>query len=80
MVWALLNDHTGPHTHVPPNPRFRVMTAGVKGGVKLDQMSVWEVGLGSECGVWSGGRRSGLWTALRPERKTPHYARDVVVI
>jgi len=50
------------------------------GGGKLDQMSVWEVGLGSECGAWSGGLRSGLWTAFRPERKTPHSARDVVVI
>jgi len=38
------------------------------------------MGLGSECGVWSGGLRSGLWTAFRPERRTPHSARDVVVI
>jgi len=50
------------------------------GGGKLDQTSVWETGIGSECGVWSGGLRSGLWTAFRPERKTPHSARDVVVI
>jgi len=61
-----------------------VVKGGVKldhwGGGKLDQMSVWEVGLGSECGVWSGGLRSGLWTAFRPERRTPHSARDVVVI
>jgi hypothetical protein len=60
----------------------------VKGGVKLDhrggaildQMSVWGMGLGSECGVWSRGLRSGLRTGFRPERKTPHSARDVVVI
>jgi len=88
LVWALLKVHTGHLFHVPPIPPFRVITAGVKGGVKLDhwgggkldQMSVWKVGLGSECGVWSGGLRSGLWTAFRPERKTPHSARDVVVI
>jgi hypothetical protein len=50
------------------------------GGEKLDQMSVWEIGIGREGGVWSGGLRSGLWTASRPERKTPPSARDVVVI
>ena len=41
------------------------------GGGKLDQMSVWEMGIGREGGVWSGGLRSGLRTAFRPERKTP---------
>jgi len=46
----------------------------------LDRMSVWGMGLGSECGVWSRGLRSGLRTAFRPERKTPSSARDVVVI
>ena len=50
------------------------------GGVRLDQMSVWKVGLGREGGVWSGGLRSGLWIALRPERKTPPSTRDGVVI
>ncbi len=64
--------------------------ASVKGGVrlghwgggKLDQMSVREMGIGREGGVWSGGLRSGLRTAVRPERKTPPSARDrdVVVI
>ena len=62
--------------------------AGVKGGLKLDhwgggkldQMSVREMGIGREGGVWSGGLRSGLRTAFRPERKTPPSARDVVVI
>ena len=43
-------------------------------------MSVREMGLGSEDGVWSGGLRSGLWTAFRPERKTLSSARDVVVM
>jgi hypothetical protein len=50
------------------------------GGGKLDQMSVWEMGIGREGGVWSGGLRSGLRTAFRPERKTPPSARAVVVI
>jgi len=50
------------------------------GGGKLDQMSVWEMGICREGGVWSGGLRSGLRTAFRPERKTPPSARDVVVI
>lgn len=65
-----------------------VQVLAVKGGVKLDhwgggkldQMSVWEMGIGREGGVWSGGLRSGLQTAFRPERKTPPSARDVVVI
>jgi len=63
-------------------------STGVKGGVKLDhwgggkldQMSVQDMGIGQEGGVWSGGLRSGLRTAFRPERKTPPSARDVVVI
>ena len=50
------------------------------GGGKLDQMSVWETGIGREGGVWSGGLRSGLRTAFRPERRTPHSASDIVVI
>ena len=50
------------------------------GGGKLDQMRVLEMEIGREGGVWSGGLRSGLWTAFRPERKTPPSARDVVVI
>jgi hypothetical protein len=50
------------------------------GGGKLDQMSVWEMGIGREGGVWSGGLGSGLRTAFRPERKTPPSARDVEVI
>lgn len=50
------------------------------GGGKLDQMSVQDMGIGQEGGVWSGGLRSGLRTAFRPERKTPPSARDVVVI
>jgi len=62
--------------------------SGVKGGMKLDrwgggkldQMSVWKGWLSSEGGVWSGGLRSGLRTAVRPERKTPSSARDVVMI
>jgi len=61
---------------------------GVKGGVKLDHcgggkldhMSVWEMGIGREGGVWSGGLRSGLRTVFRPERRTPPSARDIVVI
>jgi len=52
----------------------------VEGGVKLDQMSVSEMAIGREGGVWSGGLRSVLRTAFRPERKTPPSARDVVVI
>jgi hypothetical protein len=47
------------------------------GGGKLDQMSVWGTGLGREGGVWSGGLRSGLWTAFRPERKTPPSLREM---
>ena len=56
------------------------------GGGKLDQMSVWEMGISTEGGVWSGGLRSDLRTAFRPERKTPpsvvrySAARDVAVI
>jgi hypothetical protein len=40
------------------------------------------MGINREGGVWSGGLRSGLRTAVRPERKTPPAARDsdVVVI
>jgi hypothetical protein len=45
------------------------------GGGKLDQMSVWEMGIGREGGGWSGGLRSGVRTAFRPERKTPPSAR-----
>ena len=63
---------------------YSVVKGGVKpdhwGGGKLDQMSVWEMGIGREGGVWSGGLRSGLRTAFRLERKTPPSARDVVVI
>ena len=63
---------------------FLYVKGGVKldhrGGGKLDQMSVWETGIGREGGVWSGGLRSGLWTAVRPERKTPPSTRDGVVI
>ena len=65
-------------------PDARVVKGGEKldhwGGVRLDQMSVWKVGLGREGGVWSGGLRSGLWIAFRPERKTPPSTRDGVVI
>jgi hypothetical protein len=68
--------------------RPKCQTSTVKGGVKLDhwgggkldQMSVREMGICKEGGVWSGGLRSGLRTAFRPERKTPPSARDVVVI
>ncbi len=63
------------------------MKCGVKGGVKLDhrgggkldQVREWEMGIGREGGVWSGGLRSGLRAAFRPERKTPPSTRDVVV-
>ena len=64
--------------------RNPTVKGGVKldhwGGGKLDQMSVLQMGIGREGGVWSGGLRSGLRTAFRPERKTPPSARDVVVI
>jgi len=56
------------------------------GGGKLDQMSVWEMRISTEGGVWSGGLRSDLRTAFRPERKTSpsvvrySAARDVAVI
>jgi hypothetical protein len=49
------------------------------GGGKLDQMSMWEMGISTEGGVWSGGLRSGVRTAFRPERKTPPSARHGVV-
>jgi len=62
----------------------QIVKGGMKldrwGGGKLDQMSVWKGWLSSEGGVWSGGLRSGLRTAVRPERKTPSSARDVVMI
>jgi hypothetical protein len=68
----------------PPQEKAKLVKGGVKldhwGGVKLDQMSVREMGIGREGGVWSGGLRSGLRTAFRPERKTPPSARDVGVI
>ena len=70
------------YTHTSQSEAF--VKGGVKldhwGGVKLDQMSVREMGIGREGGVWSGGLRSGLRTAFRPERKTPPSARDVGVI
>ena len=50
------------------------------GGGKLDQMRSWKMWVSREGGVWSGGLRSGLETAVRPERKTPPSARDVVMI
>jgi hypothetical protein len=76
------------------NRKTRMLGNGVKGGVKLDhwgggkldQMSVWEMGISTEGGVWSGGLRSDLRTAFRPERKTSpsvvrySAARDVAVI
>ena len=62
----------------------RTVKGGVKldhwGGGKLDQMSVWKMWINREGGVWSGGLRSGLRTAFRPERKTPPSAREVGVI
>jgi hypothetical protein len=65
-------------SHIP------IVKGGVKldhwGGGKLDQMSVREMGIGREGGVWSGGLRSGLRNAFRPERKKPPSARDVAVI
>ena len=80
-----------------PSPARRIPISGrstVKGGVKLDhwgggkldQMSVWEMRISTEGGVWSGGLRSDLRTAFRPERKTSpsvvrySAARDVAVI
>jgi hypothetical protein len=72
---------------VVPEPHVK---GGVKldhwGGGKLDQMSVWEMRISTEGGVWSGGLRSDLRTAFRPERKTSpsvvrySAARDVAVI
>jgi len=37
-------------------------------------MSVWEMGISREGGGRSGGLRSGVRTAFRPERKTPTAA------
>jgi hypothetical protein len=69
---------------MPDEEWIKTVKGGVKldhwGGGKLDQMSVREMAIGREGGVWSGGLRSGLRTAFRPERKTPPSARDVVVI
>src|ERR1039457_2952946 len=55
--------------HAQPNG---VMDTHLKGGVKLDhwgggkldQMSVQDMGIGQEGGVWSGGLRSGVRTAF----------------
>ena len=66
------------------SPGESLVKGGLKldhwGGGKLDQMSLREMGISREGGVWSGGLRSALRTAVRPERKTPPSARDVVVI
>ncbi len=95
LARVLLPIHT-PHTNSQPLRNREAVFLGfvircrkiVKGGLKLDhwgggkldQMSLREMGISREGGVWSGGLRSALRTAVRPERKTPPSARDVVVI
>src|SRR5437899_9744329 len=88
-VLELVRKHQPIHVSlVGGEPLIRHRELSVKGGVKLDhwgggkldQTSVWKLWINREGGVWSGGLRSGLRTAFRPERKTPPSAREVVVI